>query len=545
MEVLGRHGLGFLVEQLGLGEFLSWPQRLFRRRRARQGAAALPEASPWGRVLLVLEDLGPTFVKLGQILSTRPDLVPAELARELGRLQDQVPPFPAALACQTVERELGRPMPELFSRFDPEPLAAASIGQVHRASLPDGREVIVKIQRPGIEPIIRADLDILAEIADLLDQRTSLGQYYDLPGLMEEFGTYLREELDYSHEARNAQQMAQRFAGDPTVVIPAVVSPYSTARVLTLQYVPGIKIDDFGRLDQAGYDRSLIARRLLESYLKQILQHGYFHGDPHPGNLAVSPEQAIIFMDFGLMGRLSPRQRQYLAALGLAVVRRDAAGIVRGMQDVGVVRGPLNTDALEFEVERILSRYYHLPMKEFKVGEAFQLVMGLAYRFHIRIPGDFAILGKTLVALEGLVRRLDPELDLVEVVRPYALQLWRQRFRPSRIEEEAVRHWDDYARLARVAPARLRQVLDQAAEGHLQVQFRLAQLERMTGAFATALNRLAVAVVLAGLLIGTSLVISNHPQSILQRLPLGELGFAAGVLAGVWLLISILRTGWF
>jgi len=539
VNVLFRHGFGYLVDQVGLDHLISWRRRLFRR--SPDGVVHLTAAE---RVLLVLEELGPTAIKLGQFLSARRDLIPPALARELEKLQDAVPPVDFEQVRPVVETELGAPLADLFAQFDPEPIAAASLAQVHPAVLPDGRPVVVKVQRPGIEARIEADLAILHDLAVLLERRTELGKIYALSEVAEEFAHTIRAELDFRLEGHHADRIRANFADDPRVHIPEVVWSHTTRRVLTLERVQGVKITDIGGLRAAGHDPPKVARRFAEVMLTQVLRHGFFHADPHPGNIFISPEGRVTFMDFGVVGYLDPRLREQLVEIALAVARQDPDELVRRLVELSFFRGRVDLNRLRYELSRLIRRYYGVPIREVRFGHAVEESLNLAYRYRLRLPPDLSLLAKTLMTTEGILITLDPSISVADVAEPFARQMLEERLAPDRILRQLSATLTDIALNTAALPGRLNRVLGQLSTGDLSVRVERAEAELTTGSLEPVANRLALALVTAAATLGAVALLQNGPGPRLFEVSV--LGLLAAVFAGflmLMLILAVLRTG--
>lgn len=546
--VLVHHGFGYLLGQLGLTEYLA----SYRRRPPQGLDETQPLLTRGERVRRVLEELGPTFVKMGQMLSTRPDLLPEDIRVELAKLQDQVPPFPFTQVQSLIERELGRPLGEIFPHFDPRPLAAASIGQVHRARLHTGEEVVVKVQRPGIEGTIAVDLEILHAIAQLAEKRTAWGQLYRVVELVEEFRRTLLQEMDYLAEGRNIERFRQNFTGDETVYIPRVYWEYSTSRVLTMEYVAGVKLGDMDRLKQEGQDPERIARHLARAILQQILVDGYFHADPHPGNIAVLPGETIVLMDFGMVGRLTQERQRQLVQLVLGLVRRNSGQIVRAVAEMGIIGREVDMNGLRRDVDRIRERYYDVPLSQVKLGEAIGEILDLAFKYRIRIPTEFSLVAKALITLEGIVEELDPDLSIVEVAEPFGRRLMRERLQPRRLWQEFGEQAREFGDVFFRLPGRVDRVLQQVEDGrltfrleHAELRDTLFRLDRISNRLSFSIVLLAFSIVIAGLVVASALAAGDGYGFLWVRLPFLEIGFSLAVLMGAWLLLGIFRSGRF
>ncbi|MDA8211523.1 MAG: AarF/ABC1/UbiB kinase family protein [Clostridia bacterium] len=529
-----KHGLGQLVDFLQRGE-----AHVFNRKKG-DGKTVLSLAQ---RFRMALEELGPTFVKLGQLLSTRPDLLPPELILELERLQDRVQPLPFQQVKAVLEAELGVDYLEVFAYLEEEALGAASIGQVHRGKLSTGEEVVVKIQRPGIERVIGTDLEILFDAARLVQSRTKWGAFYRVVDMAEEFANSIKEEVDYTIEGRNADRFAGYFSGDPTVRFPKVFWEFSSPRVLTLEYVAGIKINNFTALKEQGHNLSNVAKNTANAIFRQIYIHGFFHADPHPGNLAVLEGESIFFMDFGQVGRLDEELRAKLVSLVLAVVRQDTRAIVEILLEVGKAHETVNKNKLHKDINRLMVKYYDLPLRQLKLGDVMREMLQMAFVYQIRVPAEITLLAKTLVTLEGLVKQLDPAVSIVDLAEPFGKVLLREKFSPHRLKRFFINNGYDLVALLLRLPRRLDNLVSQIERGQLKVQLEHQKYHQFVDKITQASNRLAVSIIVAAIIMGTSMLALKTEKSILWRFPIAEIGFIAAVIMGFWLLISILRSG--
>jgi len=541
---LAKYGFGHLLAQLGLAEKFPFPRRAALHERLQ---LHLPRAE---RLRLLLVDLGPTFVKFGQLLSTRPDLVPRDIMEELSRLQDDVPPFPFPEAAAIIEQELGRPWDGLFAEMSAEPLAAASIGQVHCARLPDGREVVVKVRRPGITIQMETDLEILLEIARFADRHTSWGKVYRASEVVQELQRAVREELNFRHEAENAARLLEQMLARQDVIIPRIYLSLSSPAVLTMEKVSGIKLNQPDSLAAAGHGNAQIARRLVDVMFEQIFIHGFFHADPHPGNLAVSQDGRLIFMDFGIVGKLRRSRRRQFIRLLLGLVNGNARLLVSTMTEMGFVSQRVNRKALRQDAERLMEKYLDLPLSEINLGAAVRETFALAFEHQIRIPAEFTLLGKTLMTLEGVIEDLAPDLKLVELLKPYAVMLARESFSLRALRETYTEHTSEAGDFLLLLPRRLGEILERTGLDGFPLQVSYPDLDRLFSHLDRQINRLsfsiillAFSIIMAGLIVGSGLVAGITGITLLWRLPIIETGFIlAGVMA-VWLLFAILRSG--
>jgi ubiquinone biosynthesis protein len=530
--VLVRHGFGFVFdvrrdrrENKGLQEFLA-PNFGVRMRRS-------------------LDDLGPTFVKFGQVLSTRSDVFPEGILSELQKLQDTARPMPAGRAQAILERELGAPVEEVFSAFDPVPLGSASIGQVHRAVLRTGEIVAVKVQRPEAPGRIAADLELMREFADFVDRRFAQRVLVDARGLVAEFEVVVRRELDYTAEAQNARRFAANFAGTP-VVIPSVYRELSTSKVLTMEFVVGTRFRDIRPLLMAPSERRRVASMGADAIFKMAFEDGFFHGDPHPSNLLLTPEGDLALLDFGMVGFMSRGDIESLSRLFIAVIQRDASAALRALEGLGVryateVRGELVRELREF-----LNKYSGLSVGEVTLGQALSELIALARRYRVRMPPVFPLLTKALVTAEGLARSIDPTINVYEVARPYARRLLSQRYRPRVLAEVATERSLEYARYVEEYPEQVRQLLGELADGELEVQLKHGGLDELIGSVDVLANRLVFAVVTAALLVGSSMLGAfdvGGPSVPLLGVPVvAFIGFTMALILASLLLTIIFRS---
>lgn len=536
-EVLARQGLGLVAEHLGLVVHLSWLRRLIGRRDP-DPPMAWPE-----RVRLALTDLGPTYVKLGQLASTRSDALPRELVTALETLQDDVPPFPFAEVREILERVWGKPPEEVLSALDPKPLAAASLGQVHAGRLLDGREVVIKVRRPGVVRQSEADFAILEDLAAAAERRTEWGRIYDLKTLVEELVRTMRLELDFSIEAANTERARANFAGVPGVVVPEVIHSLSSEEVIVLERLEGVKVSDRDRLVAVGLELKAVAERLVGSLYQQVFEDGFFHADPHPGNIHVDEEGRLIWLDWGLVGNFSPlmRRRSVELILGLTQARSDK--VIDALLRLGAVDREVDRVRLYGEVERLRQRYYDTALKNFEFGRALMDLFRVAQAFKIRIPSEYTLLAKAAITADGVVRKLDPEVTLVDLSRPFARRLMLRRLDPREWAPLVGEAGLDYARILGALPGELETALKTIGGGEFRVIIEHKNLDTILEHAERYFNRMALSFLLGGVIVGLAMVV--HPTELdrVARLPIGEYAFAVATLLGLLLLITAARRG--
>jgi ubiquinone biosynthesis protein len=540
--ILIKNGLGFIIEQVGLNRLLAVGRDTTVPNGART-TRSVPE-----RLRLTLEELGPTYVKVGQLLSTRPDILPPAYIAELSKLLDRVPPFPSDAATEIVEAELEKPLDELFVYFDPQPIASASIGQVHNAILPSGAKVVVKVQRPRIRQTIETDMGLLLRQARFLEKRSTLLRDYQISDLFEEFSLALQDELDYIREGRNADRLRQVLSDDPVVNIPKIYWELTTSRVITLEDVQGLPLTDLETIEEANYDLEAVADVIADIYFRQVFEAGIFHADPHPANIILHDNQ-VSLVDFGLVGFLGDELKDRLRDLFTALLSQNVERITDIVLDLGAIRRPPDRRMLEKDVRRLLHRYYGVALESVSIGDFLKEITSTAFKHHIRLPADLALLARTMIVLEGITLRLNPEFNSVEFAKPYVRRVIRARFNLRRWGEETLRTLRDLSRLLSDLPQRTTVLLDQLEDGELTVQLDLKPLDRIMRKIDTLVNRLSFSVIIAALIIGSSLIIQAGQETTLWNLPILGWGIpvpqiiflAAGILSGWWL-FSIIRS---
>ena len=492
-ETLSRHGLGFIVGLAGVEQLVPFHRGLLGHER---------RAEPYTRpehVRLALEQLGTTFIKLGQVLSTRPDLVGEDYATELARLRDSAAAVPPSDVLEAVASELGSSIGEAFRSFDREPLAAASIGQAHAAVLHDGTEVVVKVRRPGVVEQVEQDIEILHNLAARAQHRWEGATRYDLVGLAGEFALTLRAELDYLHEARSAERFAAAFRGDHGVHIPRVFWQTTTSRVLTLERMRGINVADVAALDAAGIDRPLLAERATRVVAQMVFEDGFFHADPHPGNFFIERDGTIGLIDFGLVGEVDAELRDRLGALLVGLAGEDADRITTAVLRLTIARGTISRTRLRDDLERLVRRYSGKAIGNLPLGALIREVLGILRRNDLQLPGELALLIKTVVMLEGLGARLDPDFRFGEVLAPYAERFVAHMLSPAAVIRRLQATGLDVAQLGLEFPEHLRRLLDLLENEGLQVRLSPQELRELASQFRRREDRLATAVVAAAL----------------------------------------------
>ncbi|HWR07391.1 ABC1 kinase family protein [Sporomusa sp.] len=534
-------GFDYIVEEMGLSQKVPYYQRV-RPVFTENNTGGVGE-----RIRLVFQQLGPTYVKLGQIASTRPDLLPPEIIGELEKLQDKVPGFPFEEVRSVLQAELGGTLEEIFQHFEPEPLAAASIGQVHQAVLKTGETVAVKIQRPNIAADIETDLEILYELASLAERRFHWAETYQLVDMIDEFAKALRNELDYTSEARNAEKISKQFINNPMIYVPKVYWDYSTRKVLTAEYIEGIKISKSEKLEQQGYNLSLLAERFAKGIFHQIFMEGFFHGDPHPGNVVVLPGEIIAFLDFGMVGRLSAEMKYNLSSVVIGLMRQNSDDLTKAIFRIGVVPDTVNRLQLREDIDLLQEKYYGVPLSKVSLGEAISSIFAVSLKHKIKIPADLVLVGKALLTMEGVVEKLDPGLSILDIAEPFGQKLLLERLHPKNLTKALLQNINDFGELFISFPQYFHELRSIVRRGRLHLEIAIPEIEHILKTQDRISNRLSFSIILLAFsLIMSSIIVSLSiagQYSLLWKLPIVEIGFAIAMVMFIWLLYAIIRSG--
>jgi ubiquinone biosynthesis protein len=540
--ILTRYGFGHVLTQLGIGRAIAPGLE-----KLRFSSAEILQATPAERVRMVIEELGPTFIKLGQILSTRSDIIPVQFIKQLEKLQDTVPPTDFSLIQAQVEQELRKPLKEVFPTFDPVPVASASLGQVHVATLPNGEEVAVKVFRPGVDKLIEVDLDILLELAALAERRTEWGRFYGVLSLAQEFADTLRNEQNYEQEGHNIDRYRLMFTGVDYVCIPKVYWETTTRRVLTMERIQGIKITDTAALEAAGLDRKKIARRNIAILLRSVLHEGFFHADPHAGNFMIMPNEVIAMMDFGIMGHLDHAERLGLVHLFVGMFRGETEHAVEALSDLGIATQAADKRNLTRDLDRLRLRYYGLDLEKIRARSFVEDLMGVAFAHRLKMPSNLVLVFKTIAMLEGISLQLDPDINVFNELEPYVRDALLELHSPINRLKEVTEQLGDAAEALMLLPRQLQRMLEQLEGGETHLSIGMKGLEEPTRRVTTAANRLALAILAAAFVIGPALIIPYIQQiwpdwqGAALFLILG--GFVLSVLITMTLILSVWRSG--
>lgn len=541
LRVLIKYGFGDLLDRFHIRRYMDAMVRLFLRRKPDPDTALLSTPE---RLRRAMEELGPTFIKLGQVLSTRPDILPPAYLRELTKLQDNVPPFPYADAVLIVTQDFGSAPEELFAEFDHEPMAAASIAQGHRARLHDGREVFVKIRRPHIERVVAADLEILAHLASLMEHHAVNLAMVQPSQLVEEFSRTIRQELDLSTEFSNLSRFRRQFADRKGIHIPEVFEDYCSPRVLTMELARGIKASSLEEIRAAGCDLKQLAGLGADLLLEQFFLHGFFHADLHPGNILVLPPDRYCYLDFGMMGRLSRRERENLCDLITSAVTQDERRLVEPVLAMTIATEEVDRHALECDLAELTESHLNLTLNELDVNRVFQDLYAICHRHQLCFRPHIYLLAKAVGTVEEMGRAYDPDFQLAAHLAPFVSRLARERYSPRRLLRDATASTGDLLHFLTELPDNARAIMAQIRHGKMKVEFEHRGLEDMIHRHEHISSRISSAIVLASLIVGSSVMTRSGMPPLWNDIPLiGIVGFVVAAVMGFGLLWDIWTSG--
>lgn len=541
LTVLGRHGFADVLSRLGLEGASRTLLKIITLNRYHPDEVHTTEE----RIRMAMEEMGPTFVKLGQILATRPDLVPLSLVVELRRLEDRVPPFGADAAVAEIEGELKQKVGDVFAHFEKEPLAAGSIAQVHRATLKSGHQVVVKVRRPGLERMIKTDVDIMGKLAHLLEENLPESRPYHPKAVVAEFARSITREIDFTREAFNIQKFQRNFGSDERFLVPQVFPELCTKKLLTVQFIEGTKITNLDELRSRGHDLPKLARHGVTYVLQQIFRHGFFHGDPHPGNFFVLPGDKLCLVDYGLVGALDEERLDELLGFMSGVVGRDPEKVVRTFRHMGILGDDVDMRRLRLDAQDLIERYAEIPLGRVDMGKFFAELYETLARHQVRVPPDVHLLGKALATAEGIARQLDPTLDLISEIRPFIVKTYLERIARFKVLGREVRRAiEDYGTFLRALPGEANRILTQMRKGEFEVAAHLRDQERLVRDGNRSSNRVATGLVMAGVVIGASMLVITPSGPSWQGIALSQAVGAAGFLIAGFLGLTLFAAMW-
>ena len=543
LKTLVAYGFGEIVYQTGFGKLLRVAAKVFRRRRAGPRRYSLDQ-SPWARIRLAVEQLGPTFIKLGQILSNRPDLIPRPLQKELSKLQEKVPPFPGSEARAVIETELARGIDELFSEFENEPIAAASIAQIHRASLHTGEVVAVKVQRPGLDDLVPVDVEIVTELAKLLERYVPESRSVGPLDIAREFERGILQELDFNRERAAMERFAGQFSDSDEVKVPNVFRNYSGRRVLTMEFIEARPVSDYFDADVFSQEvRSKLATIGANATLKQIFTYGFFHADPHPGNISVMDNSRLCFLDFGLTGNLVQRDLEVFSDILIGLIRRDeqqaAKAVVRlaGSRDYDIAR------SIERETAELINQFQSAQAGDFSLTGVLAELIEVLVDKGLKLPSDLFLLVKSLITIEGVATALYPQFDFAAHLEPFAESLVKARYSPKRLRSKVFAAAEDFAEMVQSFPGDYYKLIDTLSSGRTNVSIDDGSIRPMRTSVLQGSSALVSAIVLSSLILGSSIVVHSGVPPLWSDIPvIGVGGFIAAGVVGLGLLVKVIRT---
>ncbi|MFA5321841.1 MAG: AarF/ABC1/UbiB kinase family protein [Smithella sp.] len=540
LSILFRYGFDDLVERLKIDQYIEIGLQMISRHK-RENVEKLSRAE---RLRLLFEELGPTFVKFAQILSTRPDIIPSDVISELEKLQDEVPPFSYAEAKEIIEAELSDSIDNIFASFDETPLASASIAQVHKAVLNDGEVVAVKIQRPGIKKVIEVDLEIMLHLATLMEKNIEEISFQKPTRIVEEFARTLERELDFGTEAASMERVSAQFLNDRTIYIPKVYSDFSSIRVLTMDYVDGIKVSEVEKLEAAELNLQTITSRGADFIMKQVFEFGFFHADPHPGNVFVLPDNVICPLDFGMTGSVDKNTRALFVDILESIAKKDAERCARLMLKLGEYDEEPDIRLLEKEIDDFMSKHLFKSLKEIDLARMLQDLLEIASHNRIRIPPVIFLMMKAFAAMEGIARLLDPEFDMIAHAEPFVKRAKLARYSPGKIAEDLFTTFSDSLYVLQALPREVLQVTRLIRQNKMTINMEMRWPDTFLRDIDQASNRLSFSIIIAALIIGSAYLLAYSTPPLFYGVSLvGMLGFSAAAFLGIWLLIAILRKG--
>ncbi|WP_176762096.1 ABC1 kinase family protein [Natronincola ferrireducens] len=535
-EVLMKYGFTFAAQKLNEKGYI--PKLILKPKQQKE------YLSHGQKLRMACEELGPTFIKLGQIISTRRDIFPEEVVSQLAKLQDDVKPFPFEEAKKVFEVEMKLRIEDCFKEFNREPIASASIGQVYEAVLNTGENVVVKIQRPSIQRIIKGDLDILFTLAKLLDEHMDKEKPYNLLEIVEEFSRSITKELDYSLEGRNAEKFHAYFKKDTSIYIPQVYWDYTSKKVLTMERVYGIKIIDKQGLKEKKWDLKEVATISANCFLKQVFIYGFFHGDPHPGNIFVVGPSKIAFVDFGITGYLDKGTMNFISNLFTASARRDVDKIVNILIEIDALDSQTNPRRLKEDISFLINLYYNVPLNKLNLGEALKKLMEVAYTNKIKLPSQFIVLLKAMVTLEGSVKFLNPQFSLSNIAKDFVKEIYFHRYNPKNLAGEFKDYSEEILDSIKYLPKQIRTLLKKIENNDIKFQLEQIGIEKLQGELSKMTNKLSLSLISSALIVGSSLIIQNASGPMMWGVSVfGIIGYLLASILGVGIIISILLSG--
>lgn len=544
INVFIKHGFGQIVDQIHLGRFIALRKRI----RTFGRMPSLRTLTISERLRMAFEELGPTFIKLGQLLSSRPDLVTVEYAREFKKLQDKVPPFPVDEVYEIIQKELKLPVNKLFKNFNPEPVGSASIAQVHEAELMDSTQVIVKVRRPRIKEQIMLDITILQMLARLIERYVPESRLFNPAGIVEEFSKSILKELDFRKEARNAMIFRENFKDDERFYIPQVFKEFTTEKILIMEMVKGIRIDDVQSLRAKGFDIEGLVNTVIDMYFIQIFEHGFFHGDPHPGNILITENMKVALVDFGITGRIDEEFKNSYANIAMAIINQDIERLITEYLKLGIIPEDIDIEKLRKElkedIEDVLFPVYTYRIEEIKISELIDLIMKVALKHRLRFLPELLLIDKVLIMLEGLAKELCPGKSVIELIKPYANRIILRKYHPDFYINRIIKSLRDFKDDIENLPIYIKTLLKKAVKDDITVKMFHVNLPEFLKDIDRASNKISFSLIVSAMILSSAIMHATQVKPLIYGISF--FGLVTGVVAfflGIWLIISIIRSG--
>ena len=539
--IILKYGFGNIIDSMHIDRYIESGRKLIPFVNSHEKVEKLSKNQ---RIRMVFEELGPTFIKMGQVLSSRPDLIPVDLLNELAQLQDHVPCFGFDQVKAIIESEFGQPHDKIFKSIEEAPFASASIGQVHRAQINSNDQIAVKIQRPGIQKIIETDLEIMLHIASIMENNIEEAAFFKPVKIVEEFAKTLEKELDYTIEASNMERMAEQFKDDKTIYIPKVYFAESSARVLAMEYIHGIKANDVDAIELAGLDKKLITQRGADFYMKQVFEHGFFHADPHPGNIFILEKNRIGPVDFGMTGFVDQHTREIFVDLIHSIATNDFKLTAKLLCELSEYENQPDLIRLEKDISLFVSTHLLKSLKDIKTAKMVNQFLEMCANHKLKIPPDFFLMIKAFISIEGLAKKLDPDFDIISHAIPYVAAAKYRKFTPSRMAKDFMGIARESYKLFQIFPTDAVEIMRLTKSGKLSFNMRIEGFDKMLSTQDQTSNRIAFSIIIAALILGSAMLInSNLPPLLFGVSVIGIAGFIAAAVMGIWLLIAIVRKG--
>nr|WP_242851705.1 AarF/UbiB family protein [Caloranaerobacter sp. TR13] len=533
-KILTKYGFGMVAEKI---DDISIISKIFIKRAKKYSQ----NYTRGERIRFTLEELGPTFIKLGQILSTRYDILPNDIVDELSKLQDEITPFDLDTAKNIIKNELGRKLEDIFMEFEEEPIAAASIGQVYRGVLKNGNKVVIKIQRPNINTVIKQDIDILYTLAKMFDDILKKKIVISARNIVEEFSYFIKKELDYTYEAQNCERFRMLFKNDKRVIIPRIYWEYTTKKVLVMEEIRGIKVSNIDEIDKIGFNKEKLSELGAKIFLEQIFVHGFFHGDPHPGNILILSEDKISFIDFGVVGYLDNMTFEFITTLLKATLNRDIDKIVESLYKMNAISDETDEIGLKKELFFIVNHYFNLPINKINFGEVFNEIMTISYKYKLRIPSQLILLIKSIITIEGTGKKLNPQFNLSKISKEIIKEVTKRKLNPKLLTKKIIDNTTENIENIFEITNKVNNILYKIDNDKLKIKMEIEGLSRLEKEIYIITNKLSLSLIISSIIVGSSIIIQSHTgPEIFGMSAFGLIGFVAAGILGVALIISIL-----